>query len=101
MRANCWEGAKHLKLEDVPDPKILNQGDCIVRITSTAICGSDLHLFNGFMPTMEPGHTPGHEFMGEVLEVGRNVRSSRLETVSWFHSRLPAESAGAARTTCG
>src|SRR6478672_12161113 len=78
MRANCWEGAKHLKVEDVPDPKILNQGDCIVRITSTAICGSDLHLFNGFMPTMEHGDVLGHEFMGEVMEVGRNVKNLKV-----------------------
>ncbi|HUQ97889.1 MAG TPA: zinc-dependent alcohol dehydrogenase [Gemmatimonadaceae bacterium] len=78
MRANCWEGAKHLKVEDVPDPKILNQGDCIVRITSTAICGSDLHLFNGFMPTMEHGDILGHEFMGEVMEVGRNVKKLKV-----------------------
>ena len=78
MRANCWEGAKHVKVEDVPDPKILNQSDCIVRITSTAICGSDLHLFNGFMPTMEHGDILGHEFMGEVMEVGRNVKKLKV-----------------------
>ena len=78
MRANCWEGAKHVKVEDVPDPKILNQGDAIVRITSTAICGSDLHLFNGFMPTMEHGDILGHEFMGEVMEVGKNVKKLKV-----------------------
>jgi threonine dehydrogenase-like Zn-dependent dehydrogenase len=74
MRANCWEGAKHVKIEDVPDPKILNDGDAIIRVTSTAICGSDLHLFNGFMPTMEHGDVLGHEFMGEVVEVGKKVK---------------------------
>jgi len=75
MRATCWEGAKHIKVEDVPDPKILNDGDAVVRITSTAICGSDLHLFNGFMPTMEHGDVLGHEFMGEVVEVGKKVKN--------------------------
>jgi len=74
MRATCWEGAKHIKVEDVPDPKILNDGDAVLRITSTAICGSDLHLFNGFMPTMEHGDVLGHEFMGEVVEVGKKVK---------------------------
>jgi threonine dehydrogenase-like Zn-dependent dehydrogenase len=78
MRANCWEGAKHVKIEDVPDPKILNDGDAIVRITSTAICGSDLHLFNGFMPTMEHGDVLGHEFMGEVVEVGKKVKKLKV-----------------------
>src|SRR3954468_15525906 len=78
MRANCWEGTKHVKVEDVPDPRILNQTDAIVRITSTAICGSDLHLFNGFIPTMEHGDIIGHEFMGEVMEVGKNVRKLKV-----------------------
>ena len=78
MRANCWEGTKHVKVEDVPDPRILNQSDAIVRITSTAICGSDLHLFNGFIPTMEHGDILGHEFMGEVMEVGKNVRKLKV-----------------------
>jgi threonine dehydrogenase-like Zn-dependent dehydrogenase len=78
MRANCWEAPKHLKVQDVPDPKILNQSDAIVRITSTAICGSDLHLFNGFMPTMERGDILGHEFMGEVIEVGKNVKKLKV-----------------------
>jgi threonine dehydrogenase-like Zn-dependent dehydrogenase len=78
MRANCWEGAKHVKVEDVPDPKILNDRDAIVRVTSTAICGSDLHLFNGFMPTMEHGDILGHEFMGEVVEVGRKVKKVKV-----------------------
>jgi threonine dehydrogenase-like Zn-dependent dehydrogenase len=60
---------------EVPDPQILNQQDAIVKITSTAICGSDLHLYNGFIPTMQRGDILGHEFMGEVVEVGRQVRS--------------------------
>ncbi len=74
MRANCWIGKEHLSVETVPDPKILNQSDAIVRITSTAICGSDLHLYNGFVPTMESGDVLGHEFMGEVVEVGHSVQ---------------------------
>jgi threonine dehydrogenase-like Zn-dependent dehydrogenase len=75
MRANCWIGKKDVRVEQVPDPKILNQHDAIVKITSTAICGSDLHLYNGFVPTMESGDILGHEFMGEVVETGRNVRN--------------------------
>ena len=71
MRANCWMGKQNVEVVDVPDPKILNPRDAIVKITSTAICGSDLHLYNGFIPTMEQGDILGHEFMGEVVEVGR------------------------------
>jgi threonine dehydrogenase-like Zn-dependent dehydrogenase len=75
MRANCWIGKHDVRVEQVPDPKILNQRDAIVKITSTAICGSDLHLYNGFVPTMESGDILGHEFMGEVVEVGRGVNN--------------------------
>jgi threonine dehydrogenase-like Zn-dependent dehydrogenase len=75
MRANCWIGKEHVSVETVPDPKILNQRDAIVKITSTAICGSDLHLYGGFVPTMESGDVLGHEFMGEVVEVGREVHN--------------------------
>jgi threonine dehydrogenase-like Zn-dependent dehydrogenase len=75
MRANCWEGKRKVKVEQVPDPKILNSRDAIVRITSTAICGSDLHLFNGFIPTMEKGDILGHEFMGEVVETGSGLNN--------------------------
>lgn len=67
-------GTKDVRVERVPDPTILDPGDVIVRVTSTAICGSDLHLFNGLIPTMEKGDILGHEFMGEVVEVGRGVR---------------------------
>jgi threonine dehydrogenase-like Zn-dependent dehydrogenase len=73
MRANCWHGKKNVQVEEVPDPKILNPRDAIVRITSTAICGSDLHLYNGFIPTMKSGDILGHEFMGEVVEKGSGV----------------------------
>src|SRR5690242_13199779 len=75
MRALCWEGRNTVKVETVPDPQILNDRDAIVRITSTAICGSDLHLVDGYVPTMKHGDVLGHEFMGEVVEVGREVRN--------------------------
>jgi threonine dehydrogenase-like Zn-dependent dehydrogenase len=75
MRATSWEGKKKVKVQEVPDPKILNSRDAIVRITSTAICGSDLHLFNGFVPTMEKGDILGHEFMGEVVEIGPGIKN--------------------------
>jgi threonine dehydrogenase-like Zn-dependent dehydrogenase len=78
MKANCWMGKKKVQVEEVPDPKILNSHDAIVRITSTAICGSDLHLYNGFVPTMERGDVLGHEFMGEVVEVGPSVRNLKV-----------------------
>jgi threonine dehydrogenase-like Zn-dependent dehydrogenase len=75
MRATCWFGKQDIRVEDVPDPKILNERDAIVKITSTAICGSDLHLYNGFVPTMEKGDILGHEFMGEVVEAGSGVKN--------------------------
>jgi threonine dehydrogenase-like Zn-dependent dehydrogenase len=70
-------GKGKVQVQEVPDPKILNARDAIVRVTSTAICGSDLHLYNGFVPTMEKGDILGHEFMGEVVEVGRGVKNLR------------------------
>jgi threonine dehydrogenase-like Zn-dependent dehydrogenase len=70
MRAACWHGTKSIRVDQVPEPKILNDRDAIVRITRTAICGSDLHLYNGFVPTMRSGDVIGHEFMGEVVETG-------------------------------
>jgi threonine dehydrogenase-like Zn-dependent dehydrogenase len=73
MKANCWMGRNTVEVLDVPDPRILNARDAIVRITSTAICGSDLHLYDGYVPTMKKGDVLGHEFMGEVVEVGRGV----------------------------
>jgi threonine dehydrogenase-like Zn-dependent dehydrogenase len=73
MKANCWMGRNTVEVEEVPDPKILNERDAIVRITSTAICGSDLHLYDGYIPTMKRGDVLGHEFMGEVVEKGRGV----------------------------
>jgi threonine dehydrogenase-like Zn-dependent dehydrogenase len=78
MRANCWMGRNRVEVQDVPDPKILNRRDAIVRITSSAICGSDLHLYDGYVPTMERGDILGHEFMGEVVEVGPGVDNLQL-----------------------
>jgi len=78
MKANCWMGTKKVRVLDVPEPKLLNRRDAIVRVTSTAICGSDLHLFNGFIPTLESGDVLGHEFMGEVVEVGPDVKNLRV-----------------------
>jgi len=75
MRAVCWNGKSDVRVETVPDPEILNARDAIVRITSTAICGSDLHLYNGFIPTMKKGDILGHEFMGEVVELGQGVKN--------------------------
>jgi threonine dehydrogenase-like Zn-dependent dehydrogenase len=73
MRAIVWSGRNTVQVENVPDAKILNDRDAIVRITSTAICGSDLHLYDGYIPTMKKGDILGHEFMGEVVEVGKGV----------------------------
>jgi threonine dehydrogenase-like Zn-dependent dehydrogenase len=75
MRATVWSGRNSVQVENVPDPKILNRRDAIVRITSTAICGSDLHLYDGYVPTMKKGDILGHEFMGEVVETGPGVEN--------------------------
>jgi threonine dehydrogenase-like Zn-dependent dehydrogenase len=73
MRALTWQGIGKVAIENVPDPSILNPRDAIVRVTSTSICGSDLHLFNGYIPSVYRGDILGHEFMGEVVEVGSAV----------------------------
>lgn len=78
MKASCWMGKRDVRVVDVPEPKILNARDAIVRVTSTAICGSDLHLYGGFVPTMEKGDILGHEFMGEVVEVGPGVTNLKV-----------------------
>jgi threonine dehydrogenase-like Zn-dependent dehydrogenase len=78
MKANCWYGKQDMRVMDVPDPKILNKRDAIIKVTSTAICGSELHLYNGFVPTMEKGDIMGHEFMGEIVEVGPEVKQRRV-----------------------
>jgi threonine dehydrogenase-like Zn-dependent dehydrogenase len=77
MRALTWHGKHDVRIESVPDPQIVNPRDAIVRITSTAICGSDLHLYDHYIPTMKAGDVLGHEFMGEVVEVGPGNKSLR------------------------
>ena len=74
MKATCWYGKHDVRIEDVDEPKILNRRDAVVKITSSAICGSDLHLYNNLVPTMEKGDILGHEFMGEVVEYGSDVQ---------------------------
>ena len=78
MRANCWMGRNTVKVQDVPDPQILNRRDAIIKVTSTAICGSDLHLYDGYIPAMEKGDILGHEFMGEVVELGSGVGNLQI-----------------------
>jgi threonine dehydrogenase-like Zn-dependent dehydrogenase len=75
MKAVCWNGIVNVDVEEVPDPVLINPRDAIVRVTSTAICGSDLHLYDGYVPTMKKGDILGHEFMGEVVEVGERVKN--------------------------
>ncbi|MFL6237218.1 MAG: zinc-dependent alcohol dehydrogenase [Thermoanaerobaculia bacterium] len=78
MRAVCWNGKTDIRVETVPDPEILNPRDAVVKITATAICGSDLHLYDGYIPTMKKGDILGHEFMGEVVELGREVKNLKI-----------------------
>src|SRR5213080_764900 len=77
MKAVVWHGTNDVRVERVPDPTILNPRDAIIRVTTTAICGSDLHLLDGFIPTMKAGDILGHEFMGEVVDVG--TENTRLK----------------------
>ncbi|AKD03883.1 zinc-dependent alcohol dehydrogenase [Pontibacter korlensis] len=74
MKALCWNGINDLRIERVPDPSILNPRDAIVRVTMSSVCGSDLHLLDGYVPTMKAGDIIGHEFLGEVVEVGADVK---------------------------
>ena len=78
MKATCFIKPRKVEVQEVPDPRLLKSHDVIVRVSSTAICGSDLHLYNGYVPTMERGDILGHEFMGEVVEVGANVRKLKV-----------------------
>ena len=78
MKAVCWNGKHDVQVMNVPDPSIINPHDAILRITTTAICGSDLHLYDGYIPTMEKGDILGHEFMGEVVEIGSAVDNLKL-----------------------
>ena len=99
MRALCWHGKQDIRCDTVPDPEIEAPRDAIVKVTSCAICGSDLHLYDGFMPGMQSGDIVGHEFMGEVVEVGPEVSKLKVGdrvvvpfTICW----ASATSAGAA-----
>jgi threonine dehydrogenase-like Zn-dependent dehydrogenase len=78
MLANCWQGKNHVRVEEVAEPHVINPRDAVIRITSTAICGSDLHLYNGYIPSLMRGDILGHEFMGEVVEVGSGVKNLKV-----------------------
>ena len=78
MKATCWMGRNTVEVQDVPDPTILSDRDAIIRVTSTAICGSDLHLYDGYVPEMKRGDVLGHEFMGEVVETGKGVGNLKV-----------------------
>jgi threonine dehydrogenase-like Zn-dependent dehydrogenase len=78
MKALCWHGANDVRVDTVPDPKIINPRDAIIKITSTAICGSDLHIYDGYIPTMQSGDILGHEFMGEIVEIGSGVNNLKV-----------------------
>lgn len=75
MKALVWHGKGDVRIDNVPDPKLIDARDAVIKVTSTAICGSDLHLLDGFMPTMESGDILGHEFMGEIVELGSDVKN--------------------------
>ncbi|MBN8844970.1 glutathione-dependent formaldehyde dehydrogenase [Sphingopyxis sp. OPL5] len=81
MRAVTWQGRHKISVETVPDPEIVNPRDAIIRVTSTAICGSDLHLYDGYIPGMRAGDIVGHEFMGEVVETGASSTLHRGQRV--------------------
>ena len=78
MKALCWQGKQEIAVKRVNDPKILNPHDAVIKVTTAAICGSDLHLYDGFIPTMEKGDIMGHETMGEVMEVGSRVKRIKV-----------------------
>ena len=90
MKALCWHGKNDVRVDTVPDPKIQEPTDAIIKITSTAICGSDLHLYDGFMLGMEKGDVLGHEPMGIVVEIGSLVTKLKREIAWWCRLLLPA-----------
>ncbi len=96
MKALCWHGKNDIRCDTVPDPKIEDARDVIIKVTSCAICGSDLHLMDGLMPTMKSGDVLGHEFMGEVVEVGQASPNSRRATGSSCPSTSTAANAASA-----
>jgi threonine dehydrogenase-like Zn-dependent dehydrogenase len=78
MKALCFHSKKDVRVNNVADPKIMEPTDVIIKVTATAICGSDLHIYNGILPHMKEGDILGHEFMGEVIEVGKAVKKIKL-----------------------
>jgi threonine dehydrogenase-like Zn-dependent dehydrogenase len=78
MKALRWYGTEDVRVEQAPDPEIVNPRDAIVRVTTTAICGSDLHMYDGYIPTMQKGDILGHEFMGEIVALGNEVANLRI-----------------------
>jgi threonine dehydrogenase-like Zn-dependent dehydrogenase len=78
MKATVWQGRNKVSVENVPDPQIMNERDAIIRITTSCICGSDLHLYDGYVPTMKKGDILGHEMMGEVVELGKGVKNLKV-----------------------
>jgi threonine dehydrogenase-like Zn-dependent dehydrogenase len=78
VKALCWEGVNEVGVETVPDPAIRNSGDVILKVRASAVCGSDLHLLGGYIPAMQAGDVLGHEFLGEVVEVGPGVRNRKV-----------------------
>ena len=89
MKALRWYGKEDLRVETVPDPSIQDEGDAIVQITASGICGSDLHLYDGMMPTMEKGDILGHEPMGVVVETGKAVKNLEKGVLSFFTASEP------------
>lgn len=78
MKALCWQGKHDVQIKNVHEPKILNPKDAVIKVTTAAICGSDLHLYDGYIPTMKKGDILGHETMGEVVEVGPQVKKLKV-----------------------
>lgn len=78
MKAACWHGPTDMRVGTAPDPTIINPRDAILKVTATTICGSDLHIYDGYVPTMKPGDIIGHEFMGEVVEIGSGVKKLKV-----------------------
>ena len=78
MRALCWHGTEDIRCDNVPDPQLKEKDDVIVKVTATAICGSDLHLYNGLAPAMKSGDVLGHEFMGEIVDKGPDVKNLEI-----------------------
>jgi threonine dehydrogenase-like Zn-dependent dehydrogenase len=78
MRALCWSGVNEVSVQEVPDPRLLNRQDALVKVTASSVCGSDLHLLDGYVPTMMAGDVIGHEFVGEIIEIGPDVRERRV-----------------------